>query len=151
MKKHLKARWEGKLATSLCRSIFTRRGWVTIFVCIETFVFSQMAQELVRLGAEVDLLGSDGMTPLHYACRFILFPPSELCWALTQKQKNWSRDTFNHFLTRTIRKIRFKISIPQRKGKLSGWTTLCLHRVIVMQEQCYAVVLVMIILIGVIS
>ena len=30
-------------------------------------------------------------------------------------------------------------------------TTLCLHRVIVMQEQCYAVVLVMIILIGVIS
>ena len=29
-----------------------------------------MACELVRLGAEVDLLGSDGMTPLHYACRF---------------------------------------------------------------------------------
>ena len=29
-------------------------------------------------------------------------------------------------------------------------TTLCLHRVIVMQKQCYAVVLVMIILIGVI-
>ena len=29
--------------------------------------------------------------------------------------------------------------------------TLCLHRVIVMQKQCYAVVLVMIILIGVIS
>ena len=47
--------------------------------------------------------------------------PSELCWALTQKQKNWSRDTFNHFLTRTIWEIRFKISIPKRKGKLSRW------------------------------
>ena len=33
-----------------------------------------MAQELVRLGAEVDLLGSDGMTPLHYASRFNLLP-----------------------------------------------------------------------------
>ena len=32
-----------------------------------------MAQELVRLGAEVDLLGSDGMTPLHYACRSTCF------------------------------------------------------------------------------
>ena len=30
---------------------------------------SQMARELVRLGAEVDRIGSDGMTPLHYACR----------------------------------------------------------------------------------
>ena len=35
----------------------------------------------------------------------------------------------------------------------ASYTTLCLHRVIVMQKQCYAVVLVMIILIliGVIS
>jgi len=31
---------------------------------------AEMAQELVRLGAEVDLLGSDGMTPLHYASRY---------------------------------------------------------------------------------
>ena len=31
--------------------------------------FSQMARELVRLGAEVDRVGSDGMTPLHYASR----------------------------------------------------------------------------------
>ena len=49
------------VSTLTCLELVVLLAWLTSF--------RQMTQQLLELGAEMGLQGSDGMTPLHYACR----------------------------------------------------------------------------------